>query len=90
MAVRSTASRYQNYGYPTGEASSSVQHPREDSPRPNLVAVSSSCSVLPAVHAVNGCQQQQHESEVHPSASSRLEYIINAMAYIRGELVSLK
>lgn len=85
MAVRSSANRYQNYGlYPSGDsygtASSSVQcSSREASPRPNLVDVND-----------DDCRyQREAEAQGHPSASSRLEYIINAMAYIRGELVSL-
>ena len=34
-------------------------------------------------------QSQQPQQQERPSTSSRLEYIINAMAYIRGELVRI-
>lgn len=83
MATSSANNRYQNYGlYPSGDCSrTSVQcnsSSREASPRPNRAA---SCS------PVN--DEVDYEHEGHPGASSRLEYIVNAMAYIRGELVSL-
>ncbi len=80
MAVRTNASRYQNYGYPPGDPCGTVDG---DSPsRQNLVA-----SPLQAPE-VNGHHQAQ--SQERPSASARLEYIVNAMAYIRDELVSIK
>lgn len=98
MAVRSVASRYQNYGlYSSGDHSRTTCDVREDSL--GLVASSSSsCSTLTAVHvqaAVSPSDYDYHddqleeESQGQPSTSSRLEYIINSMAYIRGELVSL-
>lgn len=100
MAVRSTASRYQNYGlYSSVDHSRTTSNIREDSPRHcNLVATSSSsCSTLPsAAQALNGHEYYHNHHRNHgqaeedrPSTSSRLEYIINSMAYIREELVSM-
>ena len=100
MAVRSSSNRYQNYGrYSSVDHSRTTSNLREDSPRhSNLVATSSSsCSTLPSAvqSSVNGHEYYHHHhhhqgqaEEERPSTSSRLEYIINSMAYIREELVS--
>ena len=97
MAGRSSVSRYQNYGH--------YRPSREDTTESRLACISDEKEPNQAHHASSSRQQQQDYSAVHvkngvrepipavngqTNPNSRLEYIINAMAYIRGELVSIK
>lgn len=79
-ALRSNLNRYRSYGQYPG-AGDSTNSERE----PAVSWNSGGPPAAPAVHAPNGMQEPQARSS---TTSSRLEYIINAMAYIRGELVS--